>query len=420
LNLKIKFEYYPQLSADKSLEAKQLILKNKHNWDDPFFTNTSDFVDLKHIEKVCEDYRNNLNIRNLVILGTGGSIQTLLCLSHLTEKRIFPITSSRPSDLNECLNMCDNKNSLVIPISRGGKTLDINSTLELFYQKNFPFLGISSRGPMHDILKDIGCPILDVPDLSGRFAASITNVALAPAYIGGIDIKSFLNYLNDGYSLFKNLESIVTQHSNRNYALELATFLYNLYLKGYRNIFSMPYSKNLEYITGLFVQGLSESSGKDGKGLIGTYQSAPLCQHSILEFLLGGSPGSVSPILWTTDEEKLDFILSSKIDFINGKSAGEIINFQADATFQALIEREVPSVKIACEDLNLRSIGELISLIQTSIYYFCLMIDVNWATNPSVIIGKDICNNALKMNKNKDIRVQDRKNIANNKFKNFF
>ncbi len=48
------------------------------------------------------------------------------------------------------------------------------------------------------------------------------------------------------------------------------------------------------------------------------------------------------------------------------------------------------------------------------------MINVNWATNPSVIIGKEICNNALKMNKSKEERVQDRKNIANNKFQNFF
>jgi len=48
------------------------------------------------------------------------------------------------------------------------------------------------------------------------------------------------------------------------------------------------------------------------------------------------------------------------------------------------------------------------------------MIDVNWATNPSVIIGKEICNNALKINKSKEERVQARKNIANNKFQNFF
>ncbi len=420
MDLNLNFEYYPQLSTDKLLEAKQLILKNKHNWDEPFFINTSDFVDLKHIEKICEGYRNNENIRNLIILGTGGSIQTLLCLSHLTEKKIFPITSSRPSEINNCLKFCNENNSLVIPISRGGKTLDIISTLELFLQKNFPFLGISSRGPMNEILKEIGCSILDVPDLSGRFAASITNVALAPAYIAGIDIKAFLKYLDYGYSHFMDLENIANNSNNRNYALELATFLYNLYLKGYRNIFSMPYFKDLEYITGLFLQGLSESSGKDGKGLIGTYQSAPLCQHSILEFLLGGSSSSVSPILWTTDEEKHDYSLSSKIDFINGKSAEEIINFQADATFQALIEKEVPSTKISSKDVYLKSIAELISLIQASIYYFCTMINVNWATNPSVIIGKEICNNALKMNKSKDERVQDRKNIANDKFQNFF
>jgi len=412
LSQNINFEYYPQLTIKELSDARDLFLKNKANWDEPFFTNTSDYVNLNEIKEVCEIYRKHEDIKNVIVLGTGGSIQTLKCLKHLSKKKIFPITSSRPKELKDCLKKSSERNSLVIPISRGGKTLDVNSTIGLFQQENFPFLGLASRGPMYDLLKEMGAPILDVPDLSGRFAGSITNVGIVPAYIGGIDVESFLNYLRDAYSIFTNLGNIGTQSQNHNYALELSAYLYGLYTKGFRNIFSMPYSSYLEGVTGLFVQEISESSGKDGKGLIGTFQSAPLCQHSILEFLLGGSKGFVSPILWTTDETKYDYILNSNFEYINGKSANDIINFQADATFQALVEKKVPSAKISVRDIDLKSIAELIALIQTSVYIFCVMLDVNWADNPSVNIGKEICNTALKANKSKEERIQDRKNVA--------
>lgn len=409
VSLNISFEYYPKLTLEEISEAKDIFLKNKSNWDEPFFTNTTDYVSIDKIKEVCETYKNNSYIKYLVVLGTGGSIQTLDCLEHLTKKKIHPITSSRPCELRRTLKKCNENNCMVIPISRGGKTLDINSTIELFHERNFPFLGLASRGPMYDLLKEFGCPILDVPDLSGRFAASITNVALVPAYIAGIDIQVFLSHLKESYSIFMN---IVENALEGNYAMQLAAFMYNLYLKGYRNIFSMPYTEHMDGLVGLFVQELSESSGKDGKGIMGTYQSAPLCQHSVLEFLLGGSKGYVSPILWTTDEDKRDYALSSKFEHINGKTGNEIVNFQADATFQALIEKKVPSSKISIVDVRLKSVAELIALIQTSVYYFCGMLNVNWANNPSVNAGKEICNNALKLNKSKEERIQDRMNSS--------
>ena len=72
------------------------------------------------------------DIKNVIILGTGGSIQTLLALKHLSKKKIFPITSSRAVELKGCLDKTSPNDSIVIPISRGGETLDINSTIGIF------------------------------------------------------------------------------------------------------------------------------------------------------------------------------------------------------------------------------------------------------------------------------------------------
>jgi glucose-6-phosphate isomerase len=263
---------------------------------------------------------------------------------------------------------------------------------------------------MNEILHEINCPILEVPDLSGRYAGSVTNVAVVPACIAGIKIEQFLKGLEMGYKNFSALD-------NNNRALEFSTYIYNLYKKNYKVIFSMPYSKNLEGSTGLWVQGISESTGKDERGLIGTYQEAPICQHSVLEYLLGGTKGIVIPIIWTVEDELLNLDLRSTIDYVNGRSAQTIINYQADATFQALIQQGVPSAKISIKDPSEESMGILVAFILSSVYYLCLLIDVNWANNPKVIIGKQICNKTLKDNIN---REKLRNNLAKEMFRNFF
>ena len=181
----------------------------------------------------------------------------------------------------------------------------------------------------------------------------------------------------------------------------------------------MPYSLSLEGSVGLFVQEISESTGKEEKGLVGTYQSAPLCQHSVLEYLLGGTKGAVIPVLWSIETEKLDLIINSSIDYIHNQSAQTIVNYQADATFQALVGQRVPSAKITIELAEEYNIGNLIAFIQSSVYFLCLLLDVNWSNNPKVIIGKEIGNKALKDKSSAEQRRNARENLATTIFKIF-
>ncbi len=411
LNSIIKIEYYPKIKEDLIRKSLEIININKKNWDKPFFIDTKSYINMEKIKQTAQQFMKE-NIKNIIILGTGGSIQTLLTLAHLSKKRVYPLSSSRAVELSNCLSNTTPENSVVIPISRGGETLDVNSTIGIFLKKGYKFLGLSSKGTMNEMLKKIDCPILDVPDLSGRFAGSISNVGIVPAYILGINVNNFLNGLEKGYNIYMN--------DDINPALEFSTFLFNLYKKGYKVIFSMPYSKNLEGSVGLLVQEISESTGKDGKGLMGAYQSAPLCQHSVLEYLLGGFKGEVIPILWGVENEISDIIIESSIDYVNGKSAQTIINYQADATFQALIEQKIPSAKISLDNPDEYNIGLLIAFIQSIVYYLCLLLDVNWANNPKVVIGKKICNEALKNKIPPSEREIVRKRIADEKFINFF
>ncbi len=411
MSLGIKCEYYPRITREILENRLKMVRENKKKWDDPFFNDTKTYLNLEQIKQVSNQFIND-KLKNIIVLGTGGSIQTLLALEHLSQKRIYPITNSRAVELEKCLDETNAEDSVVIPISRGGETLDINSTIGIFVKNGYKFLGLSSKGTMNEILKKLGCPILDVPDLSGRFAGSISNVGIVPAYLSGIKIEDFLSGLEQGYKVFMNFDI--------NPAFEFAIFLFELYKKGYKVVFSMPYSRNLEGGVGLFVQEISESTGKEGKGLMGSYQSAPICQHSVLEYLLGGTKGAVIPILWTVKNDNPDLTLESSIEYVNGQTAQTIINFQADATIQALLEQGVPSAKISINNPKETNIGQLISFIQSTVYYLCLLLDVNWASNPKVVIGKKICNEALKNKASIEQRIREREKVAESCFRDFF
>ena len=409
--MNLNVEYYPRLLEKNIQKYNMQIEKNKSNWDEPFFIDTSSYLDFKEIQEQINHF-DLQKIENLIVLGTGGSIQTLLALKHLAKKRLYPLMNSRTIELRECLKNTTPSNSLVIPISRGGETLDINSTIGIFEKEGYPMLGLSSQGTMLDILSKMGAPLLDVPDLSGRFAGSISNVAIVPAMLSGIDVQQFLNGLKEAYDVFMS--------SDINPAKEFASFIYALYNIGFGTVFSMPYSLTLEGTVGLFVQEISESTGKDKRGMIGTYQSAPLCQHSVLEYLLGGREKVAVPILWIVENEEEPLILDSSIEYISGISAHKIINYQAAATFQALIEEGIPSAMVSVDNTSEKSIGNLVAFIQASVYYLCLLLDVNWANNPKVVIGKKICNEALINQKGFDELKERRSKIASESFKNYF
>jgi glucose-6-phosphate isomerase len=411
MTLKIDFEQYPALPKDFIADTIKLAQKNMSNWAKPFFMDVYAHTKINELKAACKPYMEK-RPKHLIILGTGGSIQTMLAVQGLLKVKLHPVVSSRPKELIKVLKECQPDESLVIPISRAGNTLDINSTLDAF--RNFPILGLSSQGAMYDYLKKINTPILPVPDLSGRFAASVCSVALVPMIIAGLDIDLFQKSLTEAYSSFKDLNA-----GSNNISVKLASYLYAIFKQGYRNVFSMPYSSYLEGSAGLFVQELSESSGKTGLGLLGTSQPAPLCQHSVLELLLGGSKGHTSPLLWTIDKEPEDLNINNPEFGLSNQTANSIISYQSDATLQALLAQGIPSAKINLKEFDLTSVAHLIAFIQSSVYYLCCMLNVPWDTNPLVNTGKNICNEAMKSGLSPSKRKEDRENVAKNGFSSF-
>ena len=81
MNSYFDFEYYPKIEPKIIEKNEQIIISNRDKWESPFFTDTTSYLDLAKIEGVAKEYANE-KIKNVIVLGSGGSIQTLIALKH--------------------------------------------------------------------------------------------------------------------------------------------------------------------------------------------------------------------------------------------------------------------------------------------------------------------------------------------------
>jgi len=86
LTSRFKLEFYPEINENLLNKSKELILENKDKWDAPFFADTETYINMSEINEASQDFLDE-RIENIIVLGTGGSIQTLLALKHLSKKK---------------------------------------------------------------------------------------------------------------------------------------------------------------------------------------------------------------------------------------------------------------------------------------------------------------------------------------------
>ena len=82
MKLNTNLEYYPEVPLEKLLEHVDRIKGNKNKWEEPFFMDTKSYLDFNEIHEVL-DQLNLDDIENVIVLGTGGSIQTFLALNDI-------------------------------------------------------------------------------------------------------------------------------------------------------------------------------------------------------------------------------------------------------------------------------------------------------------------------------------------------
>lgn len=270
------------------------------------------------------------------------------------------------------------KNSYQIPSDR------LNEYIVLCTDEN--------NGDLRKISKDLNLDALIVPkDVGGRFSV-LTPVGFLPALFAGIDCDSLISSaMSAGKTLLEDSSS----------ELYKAAFIVSEWSKNnIQQTVLMPYSSKLKNFTSWFVQLWAESLGKkdnlQGKtvhtGLtpIAAYGSTD--QHSQMQLFMEG-PRDKLFFLLEVKKFSHKIPLENDIDLpsfqlLNKSSLEHLMSAEFIGAKKAMTENDLPIIHLSIDELNEKSLGELIIFFELLTALMGEVLEINPFDQPGVELGK--------------------------------
>ncbi|HVM81879.1 MAG TPA: glucose-6-phosphate isomerase, partial [Stellaceae bacterium] len=224
------------------------------------------------------------------------------------------------------------------------------------------FLGITEpavagrRNGLRDLLGGLGVAMLDHdPGVGGRFSV-LTNVGLLPAAVAGLDIAA----LRRGAAAA--LAPVLAGLAPGEVPAAVGAAL-NVALAATKPIaVMMAYADRLERFTRWYVQLWAESLGKDGKGTTPIRALGTVDQHSQLQLYLDG-PADKMFTLIVLDRlgqgYRVPDLGSEALDYLAGRTMGDLLEAEQQATAESLMQRGRPTRVIRLERLDEERLGAL-------------------------------------------------------------
>jgi glucose-6-phosphate isomerase len=352
---------------------------------------------------------------DVVVLGIGGSalgaiaLRTALGEPGMTP-RLHVLDNVDPRSIAQLLVALEPGRTLWCVISKSGTTVETLAQYALArawveraklpVARHFVFVTDPEAGPLRAIAKRDSIPAFDVPpNVGGRFSV-FTPVGTLPASLAGYDAPAFLSGAR------AMLARCAAPTLSENPAGIFAMLVWRAHQKaGQGTHVLMPYSDGLRELAPWFVQLWGESLGKkDSDGLpagptpIGARGATD--QHSLLQLLMEGPADKVVLFVrLAAHREDLRLagagLLPDAASFMNGRSLGELLDAEADATARALVSAGRPSLTITLDACDARGIGEVMMLLMLATIYAGALYRVDPLGQPGVELGKRLAREAL-------------------------
>jgi glucose-6-phosphate isomerase len=344
-------------------------------------------------------------IKNIVVMGIGGSslgtkaIYELLKLKQKTKIKLHFLENVDPLEVTNKTKHLKKENTLFIVISKSGTTIETISILK-YVLKRFKIdlkedrqrlIAITDKGSsLSKFAKKYKVQQFNIPlNVGGRFSV-LSAVGLVPLSLVGFDVKQLI----EGSKKF--IDSFFDHQET--HLLKKAYFYYK-YSKQYPINALFSYSTYLSYFNSWYVQLWGESLGKIDNhnhkvgltpvGLVGSID-----QHSFLQLIMQGPENKTVTFIKIDNFEKTikipkkSYEFLEKTDFINGHSFNELINEEANATMQSIIEQDIPVDCIILNKLAEENIGALISYYELLTSATGKFFHINTYNQPGVEFGK--------------------------------
>lgn len=362
----------------------------------------------------------------VIFLGTGGSSlggQTIAQLGgwyipgdkgkssrRLPRTRIFDNLDPRSLELS--LKILDLETTRFVVISKSGNTVEtlVQAAVvcALFKQAGLEdkigrsMLGLSEprvegvKNGLRDLLEDFGCAFLEHhTGIGGRFS-SLTNVGLILAIARGLDpfaIRAGAKAVVDGLRADPADAELLPVDG-------AAVSIGLLKERGISDVVMMPYANQLARFSAWYVQLWAESLGKDGLGMTPIAALGPVDQHSQLQLFMDGPKDKLITVISTDIEGTgpvVDPALAKKagMDYMAGRTVGDLVHAQARATVQALRSAGQPTRSLHISELSEFALGQLLMSFMVETILAAGLLGINAFDQPAVEIGKKFARDHL-------------------------
>ena len=200
---------------------------------------------------------------------------------------------------------------------------------------------------------------------------------MVPAHFMGLKIKNFRNNL---LSIFKG--------SKKKMLLRNVAQLFQIYSsKKIKSIVFLNYSPELNDFLYWLQQLISESLGKNGKGLMPSISQAPKDHHSLLQLYLDGPRDKLFYVFSSSNLTKLKIknnLFGKKYNFLKKKRVSKVILSQKKSFINTLKKKDISYREFHINKISEESIGELFSYFMVETALLGKVINVNPFDQPAV------------------------------------
>ena len=341
----INFLNFKKQIKDKKIKKDLIDLINKNS---PIIQSLSKNYKDKFNKSFLNKIKKNKNYR---LLGMGGSTlgsQAIYQFFENTVKNNFEFIDNLQSKKN-----FNKKKYTNLIISKSGNTIETIVNANILIKKkdaNF-FITENKKNYLHLLAKQLKADVIEHNNFIGGRYSVLSEVGMLPAELMGLKSKNFRQF----NSLVKSKKFINNLINN------VASTIYFIKKRKFNSVI-INYDERSENLFKWYQQLISESLGKNNKGLLPVVSTMPKDNHSVMQLYLDGFKNNFYTffIVREKSSEKIDNknILKSH-NFLKNKKISDIVYAQKKATETVFKKKNLPFRSFEIRERNEKTLGEL-------------------------------------------------------------
>ena len=318
------------------------------------------------------------------LIGMGGSILGAEAiydfLKHKVKKNFFFYNNIKFQKIQKT-----NKKKINLVISKSGNTLETICNFNLLLQnqkKNKNLILCEKKNNFLSLLaKRLKAEIFEHKNYIGGRYSVLSETGMLPAELMGLNEQKFkrFNHLIKNKYFIKNLITNVE-------------LIYSHIKKGKTNSVILNYDEKSDNLFKWYQQLISESLGKDGKGIFPIISPMPKDNHSLLQLYLDGPKNNFYTFFSVKEKnsQKLDnSILFDKFRILRNKNIYEVLDSQKKATENIFRKKKIPFRSFEITNRSEETLGELFCFFILETILLGYLLKVNAFDQPKVELIKN-------------------------------